>query len=86
MRRGGADYVEGAPVGRRIHIYAVVFGCEVASNILGCHLVTERSEWHHIENVFGGTVKLSRVLGFWRRNRSALERKINNLWSVQGAE
>ena len=31
-------------------------------------------------------VKLSRILGFWRRNRSALERRINNLWSVQGAE
>ena len=33
-----------------------------------------------------GTVKLSRILGFWRRNRSALELRINNLGSVQGAE
>ena len=31
-------------------------------------------------------VKLSRIFGFWRRNRSALKRKINNLWNVQGAE
>ena len=33
-----------------------------------------------------GTVKLSSILGFWRRNRSELERRINNLWSVQGAD
>ena len=33
-----------------------------------------------------GTVKLSRILGIWRRNRSALERRINNLGSVQGDE
>ena len=33
-----------------------------------------------------GTVKLSRTLGVWRRNRSALECRINNLGSVQGAE
>ena len=33
-----------------------------------------------------GTVKLSRILRVWRRNRSALERRINNLGSVQGAE
>ena len=33
-----------------------------------------------------GTVKLSRILVFWRRNRSALELRINNLGSVQGAE
>jgi len=33
-----------------------------------------------------GTVKLSRILGFWRRNRSALERRINNLESGQVAE
>ena len=32
------------------------------------------------------TVKLSGIIGFWRRNRSALERRINNLGSVQGAE
>ena len=33
-----------------------------------------------------GTVKLSRILWFWRRNRSELELRINNLGSVQGAE
>ncbi len=33
-----------------------------------------------------GTVKLSRILGFWRRNRSSVERRINNLESGQGAE
>ena len=33
-----------------------------------------------------GTVKLSRILGFWSRNRSSVERIINNLGSVQDAE
>ncbi len=33
-----------------------------------------------------GMFKLSGILGFWRRNRSALELRINNLGSVQGAE
>ena len=33
-----------------------------------------------------GTVKLSIILGFWRRNRSSAERRINNLESGQGAE
>ena len=34
----------------------------------------------------GGTVKLSRILGFWRRNRLSVERRINNLGSGQGAD
>ena len=38
------------------------------------------------ERLMKGIVKLSRILGFWRRNRSALELRINNLGSVQGAE
>ena len=29
-----------------------------------------------------GTVKLSRIPGFWSRNRSEFERRINNLGSV----
>ena len=33
-----------------------------------------------------GTVKLSGILGFWRRNRSSVERRINNLGSGQGAD
>ena len=33
-----------------------------------------------------GTVKLSRILGFWRRNRLSVERRINNLGSGQGAD
>ena len=35
---------------------------------------------------WAGTIKLSGILGFWRRNWSALERRINNLGSVQSAE
>ena len=34
----------------------------------------------------GGMFKLSRILVFWRQNPSALERRINNLGSNQGAE
>ena len=30
-------------------------------------------------NPLEGTVKLSGILGFWRRNRSSVERRINNL-------
>ena len=33
-----------------------------------------------------GTVKLSRILGSWRRNRSSVERRINNLGTCQGAD
>ena len=33
-----------------------------------------------------GTVKLSGIFGFWRRNRSSVERRINNLGSGQGAD
>ena len=33
-----------------------------------------------------GTVKLSGILGFWRRNRSSVERRINNLGTYQGAD
>ena len=33
-----------------------------------------------------GTVKLSGILGFWRRNRSSVERRINNLGTCQGAD
>ena len=33
-----------------------------------------------------GTVKLSGILGVWRRNRSKLELRFNNLGSVQDAE
>ncbi len=33
-----------------------------------------------------GTVKLSGILVFWRRNRSSVERRINNLWIFQGAD
>ena len=33
-----------------------------------------------------GTVKLSGILGVWRRNRSELELRFNNLGSVQDAE
>ena len=33
-----------------------------------------------------GTVKLSGILGFWRRNRSSIERRINNLGTCQGAD
>ena len=33
-----------------------------------------------------GTVKLSGILGFWRRKRSSVERRINNLGSGQGAD
>ena len=29
-----------------------------------------------------GTVKLSEILGFWRRNRSSVERRINNLGTL----
>ena len=32
---------------------------------------------------WAGTIKLSRILGIWRRKRSALERRIKKLWSVQ---
>ena len=39
-----------------------------------------------VPNLQNGTVKLSRILGLWRRNRSALELRIDNLGSVQGAE
>ena len=46
-------------------IYAGVFGCEVASNILGCHLVKERSELHHIENVFGDSPRLGTGVDFF---------------------
>ena len=65
MERGDAAYVEGAAVGRRIHLYAGVFGGEVASNILGCHLVKERSELHHIENVFGDSLPSGTGVGFF---------------------
>ena len=34
----------------------------------------------------GGIVTLSGILGFWRRSRSALQRRIDNLGCVQGAE
>ena len=34
----------------------------------------------------GGTVKLSGIPGFWRRNRSSVERRINNLGTCQGAD
>ena len=33
-----------------------------------------------------GTVKLSGIPGFWRRNRSSVERRINNLGTCQGAD
>ena len=33
-----------------------------------------------------GTVKLSGILGFWRRNRLSVERRINNLGTCQGAD
>ena len=33
-----------------------------------------------------GTVKLSGILGFWRRNRSSVERRINNLGTCRGAD
>ena len=33
-----------------------------------------------------GTVKLSRILGFWRRNRLSVERRIDNLGSGQAAD
>ena len=33
-----------------------------------------------------GTVKLSGILGFWRRKRSAVECRINNLGSGRGAD
>ena len=33
-----------------------------------------------------GTVKSSGILGFWRRNRSSVERRINNLGTCQGAD
>ena len=33
-----------------------------------------------------GTVKLSGILGFWRRNRSSVEHRINNLGTYQGAD
>ena len=34
----------------------------------------------------GSTVKLSGILGFWRRNRSSVERRINNLGTCRGAD
>ena len=37
-------------------------------------------------NIGAGTVKLSGILGFWRRNRSLVERRINNLGTCQGAD
>ena len=33
-----------------------------------------------------GTVKLSGILGFWRRHRSSVERRINNLGTCRGAD
>ena len=33
-----------------------------------------------------GTVKLSGILGFWRRNRSSVECRINNLGTCRGAD
>ena len=41
---------------------------------------------HPGSNFQEDTVKLSRILGFWRRNQLALELIINNLGSGQGAE
>ena len=37
-------------------------------------------------SLIDGTVKLSGILGFWRRNRSSVERRINNLGTCQGAD
>ena len=37
-------------------------------------------------NAKKGTVKLSGILGFWRRNRSSVERRINNLGTCRGAD
>ena len=39
-----------------------------------------------IVNAANGTVKLSGILAFWRRNRSSVERRINNLGTCRGAD
>ena len=44
----------------------------------------EQAEYEAI--TLEGTVKLSGILGFWRRNRSSVERRINNLGTCQGAD
>ena len=45
-----------------------------------------RRHWSFSGKPRAGTVKLSKILWFWRRNPSALERIISNLGSVQDAE
>ena len=47
-------------------------------------MATKPRDW--LEQTREGTVKLSEILGFWRRNRSSVERRINNLGSGQGAD
>ena len=46
----------------------------------------EVANWLPPRNPPGGTVKLSGILGFWRRNRSSFKRRINNLGTCQGAD
>ena len=64
-------------------IDALMFNGSIPGPLIICH------ECDYVELTLtnpDGTVKLSRTLGFWRRNRSAVERRINNLGSGQGAE
>ena len=50
------------------------------------YLIIANPRWLSAPEPSKGTVKLSRILKFWRRNRPSVERRINNLGSGQGAE
>ena len=64
----------------------------IAHNQKGFEHFFRRVELHRqrlerpVEVAMEGTVKLSGILGVWRRNRSELELRFNNLGSVQDAE
>ena len=58
---------------------------EISMETLGSAPPVATSVYYEYRNRTG-TVKLSGILGFWRRNRSSVERRINNLGSGQGAD
>ena len=91
-----SGYRQQARVENSFFRYKSVFGGDLKARhskaqrreaAIGCHILNRMAELGRPSSYpLGGTVKLSRILGFWRRNRSALELRINNLGSVQGAE
>ena len=71
-----------------------LFGCTVSLLYQDEHgeaavnsVMARRTEfWWNERKPDEGTVKLSGILGFWRRNRSLVERRINNLGTCRGAD